>query len=310
MTHWIQLRKREICRFVNSRRQWTCVTIFILIALLPMPIGATDQPPPRVIRSTWVDHPPVIDGDLSEDVWQQADIATHFFRAEPVRGVPAKLNTQAMVLYDEKTLYVGMRCEEPKMNNLRETQTRRDATVWQDDAVEVVLDTYNDQRNCYVFAVNTLGTQTDERISNESVFDLSWDAKWQAKVKKNGDNWTAEIAIPFRELRFDRRNRTWGINFWRAHPMDGESYSWADTGGDFGRVSEFGKLTDLDFSQVKMDRRLGILPYVTHRALENQEDDADSGVDLILPLSTNLTSNLTFNPDFSQLESDPTQINI
>lgn len=262
------------------------------------------------MHATRVDDPPVIDGALSEGVWQKTEISTHFFRAEQTRGVPAKLNTQAMVLYDENTLYIGMRCEEPKMNNLRETQTRRDTPVWHDDAVEILLDTYNDQRNCYVFAVNTLGTQTDERISNESVFDLSWDAKWQAKVKKNGDHWTAEIAIPFRELRFDRRNRTWGINFWRAHPMDGESYSWSDTGGDFGRVSEFGKLTDLDFSKVKTDRRLGILPYVTHRALENQEDDADSGVDLILPLSTNLTSNLTFNPDFSQLESDPTQINI
>ena len=172
-----------------------------------------------------------------------------------------------------------------------------------------MLDTYHDQRNCYIFAVNTLGTQADERVGNESVFDMSWDAKWEAKVKKYQDNWTAEFAIPFREVRFNQRNTTWGINFWRVHPINGQSYSWAQT-AFFSRVSEYGDLTGLNLEKVKTARKIGILPYGSYRAIVNRSNDLDGGVDFILPISTHLTSNVTLNPDFSQLESDPTQINI
>ena len=306
-------RKIQLRRWVNpaSRRFLTAqLAIFSLIVFWSTPILTHSQSSTRVITAKWLDQPPVIDGVLSESVWQKAETATNFFYADRTSSVPAKLNTQAMVLYDENTLYVGMRCDEPNMKNLRQTQTRRDDPLWSDDNVQVLLDTYNDQRNCYVLAINTLGTQMDAKISNESNVDRSWDAKWKANVKKNGNHWTAEMAVPFRELRFDPRTTTWGINFWRPHPMDEESYSWSDTGGRFSRVSEFGKLTNLDFSQVDTSRKIGILPYVTQRSLENQGDDADTGLDLIIPISTNITTNVTFNPDFSQLESDPTRINI
>ncbi len=170
------------------------------------------------------------------------------------------MKTEAMVLFDDATFYIGFRCFEPDMTRLRETLTRRDTRVRYDDAVEVVLDTYDDDRNGYVFSVNSLGTQMDEHIGNESVFTLTWDARWEARVMKGEDFWTAEFAIPFSELRFSTDNLTWGINFWRAHPIDGESYSWSDTGGDFGRISEFGELRSLSFGDASKQRKLGILP--------------------------------------------------
>jgi hypothetical protein len=279
------------------------------IASLAIPLFAQTQSSRRTISATWVDNPPVIDGELTDKVWQNAQVATHFFRAKEGNTHPAELDTEARVLYDENTLYIGVRCDEPDMKSLRETKTRRDSAVWQNDCIEVMLDTYHDRRNCYIFAINTLGTQTDERVGNESVFDMSWDAKWDAKVKKNRDNWTAEFAIPFRALRFNRRNTTWGINFWRVHPINGQSYSWAQT-AFFSRVSEFGNLTGLNLEQIKTENTLGILPYSSYRAFANRSNDLDGGLDLILPISTHLTSNMTLNPDFSQLESDPTQINI
>jgi hypothetical protein len=320
-----------------QRWWWSVLTILVISCT---PIFANVGNSTRVIKANWLGSssstgPPVIDGDLSEAVWHQIVhgedaaqgrrggvpltvhgkdaahmVACDFVRAKQTGGVPAKLKTEAMVLYDEDTLYIGMLCEEPNMNALRETQTRRDSAVWQDDTVQVQLDTYNDQRNCYVLAVNTLGTQMDAKISNEGGYDENWNANWEAKVQKNGDHWTAEMAIPFRELRFNPRQTEWGINFWRRHPMDQERYSWSDTKGSFSRVSDFGKLTNLNFSQVNTARKIGILPYMTQRSVKGQDVAFNKGLDLIIPVSTNITTNLTFSPDFSQLESDSTQINI
>ena len=264
----------------------------------------------RVVNALRTEGKILIDGDLAEEDWERAEKAGDFFRAQPDRGVRAQLKTEAMVLYDEETLYIGFRCFEPDMTRLRETLTRRDTRIWHDDAVEVVLDTYDDDRNGYVFGVNTLGTQMDEHIGNESVFTLTWDARWEARVMKGEDSWTAEFAIPFSELRYSAGNSTWGINFWRAHPIDGESYSWSDSGGDFGRISEFGELRGLSFGAASKQRRLGILPYATYRALEDLPDDRGYGVDFLIQPSTSFTTNVTLNPDFSQLESDPTLIDL
>ena len=293
-----------------QRQQWIGLGILIITVCLATSAFAKGQNSGRVIKAKWLDTPPVIDGDLSDSVWEQAEIADNFYRVEGAHGVPAELGTKAMVMYDENTLYVGLHCDEPNMKALRETQTRRDAPVWRDDTVQVLLDTYHDQRNCYVLAVNTLGTQMDAKISNESNFDQAWDADWDAKIQKNGNHWTAEMAIPFSELRFDPEATTWGINFARPHPMEGVRYTWADTGNDFSRVSEFGTLENLEFSRVNTDRKIDILPYVTQRSVEGESLDMNAGLDVAIPFSTNITTNLTFNPDFSQLESDSTRISV
>ena len=89
------------------------------------------------------------------------------------------------------------------MSSLRETKTRRDSRIWADDAVEVILDTYHDRRNAYIFGINTLETQMDQRVSNESAFTFAWDASWEARVQKHDDHWTTEFAIPLAELQYD-----------------------------------------------------------------------------------------------------------
>ena len=301
--------RANLIELVRRLNPWVNFWGLVLTLLMPVTTWADDQDRIRVVQAVKVDTAPVIDGDLSDAVWQQARIATGFFRAKEGNIRPARLNTEVRILYDEYALYIGVYCEEPDMNRLRETKTRRDSHVWHNDCIEVLLDTYRDRRNCYVFATNTLGTQMDERISNESVFDMSWDAGWESRVSKHRHGWTAEFAIPFRVLRFDPRNTKWGINFWRTHPINGQSYSWART-AFFGRVSEFGDLTGLNLGEIRMEPKIGILPYGTYRAIADRPDDFNGGLDFIVPISTHLTSNVTFNPDFSQLESDPTQINI
>ena len=265
----------------------------------------------RTVSASRVDRPPRIDGYLSEPAWTRTEPADDFFRDEPTRGVPARLRTEAFVLYDDVAIYIGFRCWEPDMTGLRETLTRRDTRIWTDDAVQVLFDTFHDRRNAYVFGVNTLGTQMDQRASNESSFTFAWNASWEAQVRKHDNHWTAEFAFPLAELQYDANGTTWGINFWRAHPIDQESYSWSDTGGDFGRISDFGELHGLDLAAVTSPaNRLGILPYTSYRALDNRADDADAGIDLIYEPSAKVVGNITVFPDFSQLESDPTQINL
>ena len=285
-------------------------------AFLVAAVPATTHPrdgssSPRVVRAQRVDQPIHIDGHLSEPAWQRAEVAGGFFRAQQTRGMPAQLRTEAFVLYDAVAIYVGFRCWEPDMTRLRETLTRRDTRIWTDDAVEVVLDTYHDRRNAYVFGINTLATQMDQRLSNESSFNFAWDASWEAEVQKHPDHWTAEFAIPLAELQFDEKSTTWGVNFWRARPIDQESYSWSDTGGAFGRVSEFGELRGLELIPATTGTaRLDLLPYASYRLLQGRPDDGDAGVDLIYQPSGSLIGNLTVFPDFSQLESDPTLINV
>ena len=147
---------------------WARALIWIPILLLvTTPLFANTQNTRRTLRAVWTENPPVIDGVLTDTVWQQAEVATHFFRAKEGETQPVELDTEVRVLYDENMLYIGVRCEEPDMKSLRETLTRRDSFVWQNDCIEVMLDTYHDRRNCYIFAVNTLGTQADERVGNE-----------------------------------------------------------------------------------------------------------------------------------------------
>ena len=111
----------------TERGRWSRAIIWVAIALLAIPLFAETQSPTRTIRATWVDKPPVIDGELTDSVWQHAQIATHFFRAMEGNIHPAQLSTEVRILYDENRLYIGVRCEEPDMKSLRETKTRRDS---------------------------------------------------------------------------------------------------------------------------------------------------------------------------------------
>ena len=168
-----------------GRVRWARALIWMpMLLLVPISLFANTQKTRRTLRAVWTETPPVIDGNLTEPVWQHADIATNFFRAKEGETYPAELDTEIRVLYDENMLYIGVRCEEPDMKSLRETLTRRDSFVWQNDCIEVMLDTYHDRRNCYIFAINTLGTQADERVGNESVFDMSWDSSFTNLPKR------------------------------------------------------------------------------------------------------------------------------
>ena len=289
----------------------------------------SDIPTKRVIKAVRIETPPKIDGKLDDVCWQNSAKTGELIQFEPQRGEPATQPITIYLAYDSNNLYVAFECFKTDMNNLAANLTRRDSFFFSDDHVEVLIDTFLDGRNCYAFALNPLGTQTDRRLINEGTnrrtgqsmigTAISWDCDWQGQAAIGTDSWTAEFAIPFAELRFSKEmeTATWGINFWRNDESPAEEQTWADLGERQYAVSEFGHLTDLPISDLVTKRPVKFKPYATLKPQMLQPGDgetttavkADAGLDLRYPIK-DFTVDLTLNPDFAQIEADPDLVNL
>ena len=286
-------------------------------------------PTNRTIKAVRIETPPKIDGKLDDVCWQNSAKTGELMQFEPQRGEPATQPTTIYVAYDANNLYIAFECFKNDMDNLAANLTRRDSFFFSDDHVEVLIDTFLDGRNCYAFALNPLGTQTDRRLINEGTnrrtgqsmigTAISWDCDWQGQASEATDKWTAEFSIPFAELRFSKGSEiaTWGINFWRNDEAPAEEQTWADLGERQYAVSRFGHLVDLHITDLVTKRPVKIKPYSTLKPAVLQpkggkttvEMKADVGLDLRYPIS-DFTIDLTLNPDFAQIEADPDLVNL
>ena len=298
-----------------------------------MPADTNDEVPEiltnRLIKAVRTETPPKIDGKLDDACWQNSAKTGELIQFEPQRGEPSTQPTTIYLAYDANNLYIAFECFKTDMDKLAANLTRRDSFFFSDDHVEVLIDTFLDGRNCYAFALNPLGTQTDRRLINEGTnrrtgqsmigTAISWDCDWQGQAAIGTDSWTAEFAIPFAELRFSKEmeTATWGINFWRNDESPAEEQTWADLGERQYAVSEFGHLTDLPISGLVTKRPVKFKPYGTLKPQMLQPGDgetttavkADAGLDLRYPIK-DFTVDLTLNPDFAQIEADPDLVNL
>ncbi len=264
---------------------------------------------------------PRIDGRLDDAVWTNARVLENFTEVDPGDNVRPKVKTQAMIAYDDENLYVGFNCsDDPK--DIRATITDRDG-IFRDDFVGIMIDTFKDQQNGYEFFVNPHGIQGDLRRTGNNE-DSSYDTVWQSAGRINDDGWSAEIAIPFRSLRFpDAEDQAWGLHIMRIRPRDSrEQISWAPISRDddcfFCQAGNMEGLVG-----VNQGRNLELLPYVigsqagslsgdeeTPFTWNNGSADGDVGLGVKYGITSNLTADLTYNPDFSQIEADAAQINV
>jgi len=272
------------------------------------------------IRATFTSEPPKIDGRTDDPAWKAAAPATTFAQHEPVHGNPPGERTEVRVLWDAAHLYIAFDCDAANTKRVLASTTERDSPFFSDDHVGVYLDTFYDRRNCYAFLVNALGTQRDMRIANEGLNqsqsrfgDSSWDATWQAEVFRSEDRWSAELSIPFAVLRFDRNGDVWGINFWRNIEAVDQELTWADVGSRTYNVSKFGTIVGLEPSKLERGKLLAVTPYFTASPRQKTGEDFDlkpkGGIDFQYPL-TGITFDFTINPDFAQIEADPSQVNL
>lgn len=307
--------------------------ILCLWNLRVLPADTDDEIPEikakREIKAVRIETPPKIDGKLDDVCWQNSTKTGDLIQFEPQNGEPATQSTTIYLAYDANNLYVAFECFKNNMDKLSANLTRRDSFFFSDDHVEVLLDTFLDGRNCYAFALNPLGTQTDRRLINEGSnrrtgqsmigTAISWDCDWQGQASEETDKWMAEFAIPFAELRFskDTEIATWGINFWRNDEAPAEEQMWADLGERQYAVSEFGRLTDLPIASLVTKRPVKFKPYATLRPQMLQPANGetttalgpDAGLDFRYPVG-DFTVDLTLNPDFAQIEADPDLVNL
>ncbi len=251
-----------------------------------------------------------VDGDLSDEVWKKIEPITGFIQFEPHHGQPSTLKTEVKIAYDDKLIYFAFYCMDPDPGNISASITKRDGDFLQDDTAGFMLDTFNDNRTCYLFATNSLGTQFDGKVAdNGRSQDTSWDAAWQSAAKRTDDGWTAEIAVPFSILKFKSgKGRIWGLNIGRVYPRTRETSFWVGPMEDPYRVSQFGKLVNLELHSE--GRRYTIMPYALSQFQAEKKPEGKVGVDFRYRLTSNLGADITINPDFATVEADVEQINL
>ncbi|PYS20357.1 MAG: hypothetical protein DMG11_29700, partial [Acidobacteria bacterium] len=297
------------CQYCRRVAVWAAGTVFLACTAT---VGAqTTATPPltsREIVAVQATKPPVIDGEMVEDEWKAAAAVTGFIQYEPRRGEVSDVRTEAFVLYDAGHLYVAFRAWDPEPITAELTQ--RDADLFLDDAVAIVLDTTFDRRSGYYFITNALGTQADGRIADDGrILESSWDAPWQSAARRTDYGWSAEFSVPLSSFRYAAgKSQIWGINFGRSRRRTLERSFWGGPLDNQWRVSQAGRLTTLDVPP-PMDR-IQVLPYALTRVQEGMAPHWEAGIDARYALTPTTAVYATLFPDFATIEADQEQINL
>jgi len=258
-----------------------------------------------------------LDGALDEEAWRLAEPATDFVQAEPHEGQPATEATDVRLVFDRDALYIGVDCRDEADARTIINDIRKDFPAGDQDTFEVILDTFGDRRNGFVFATNAVGAKADTQIANEGRdVNTSWDAVWTVAARRTDHGWSAELRIPFKTLRFERGDaHIWGINFSRRIRRKNEVDYWSAVPRVYNlyRASLAGSLTGLpDASQ---GRNLRLKPWIASdstRAVGGSSfnNAGQIGLDAKYGVTPSLTLDATVKPDFAQAEADEQQVNL
>ncbi len=261
-----------------------------------------------------------IDGILNDNAWRSVSSLKDFKMNFPRDSVDARSKTEVKITYDDKNLYIAAICQKELADDFVITTMRRDFDFSENDAFAVYIDAFNDAANGLGFAVNPLGVQSDGLIANGGVkgVTLNWDGQWQVETMRSSTNWTVEMAIPFKTLRYKSDIKNWRINFARNDRSRNEISTWKAVPRGF-------KVTTLSFMGLlewttppkKNGANIALIPYVAG-AINKDFESAESlvsyqpatGIDAKIGLSSSLNLDLTINPDFSQIEVDRQVINL
>lgn len=253
-----------------------------------------------------------IDGVI-DDAWNKADSVTQFFQLDPFYGEPPSVKTVAKVLTDDEALYCLMICYDNKKYIQANAGLQDQFTG---DVVSIMLDTFNDERTAYKFAVNASGVKSDSRMLDDARNrDYSWDGIWFADSKIYDWGFVVEMKIPYKSIKYDKNLNEWGLDFDRWRSYDKQDLYWCQYERSEGmRISKFGKLIFGEFKPSETGLNLEIYPvgFTKLKYLGNNKYDFEpsAGLDVFYNPSEQLTFQLTANPDFAQIEADPFSFNI
>ena len=305
--------------FLRTMKRLAIILMLTLLGSLPAfaqtTVASTDGR--KQMTAVQATTPITIDGALDEDVWTRAIPAADFVQADPVEGVPATEITEVRVAYDADYLYIGATMHDSDPDAIVVNEIRKDFAGRDQDTFEVLLDTFADRRNGFVFSTNSRGAKADTQIANEGRdVNTNWDAVWWVQSRRTADGWTAEFRIPFKTLRFEAgEGKRWGINFARRVRRKNELSYWSPVSRAYSifRASSAGTLDGLP--ALRQGRNLRIKPFLAAgavRGVGGREFDRNvtAGVDIKAGITPSLTFDATINPDFAQAEADEQQVNL
>ena len=295
----------------------------ILAVVINLPLRAEDvsidfqyyEPEAEIARIA-SDEAPKIDGDISDPVWSKATRIDRFYQTEPVRGAEPSETTVVYIAYDENNLYFAFFCGDSQPDKILATVMQRDRELWQDDNIRVYLDPYDSSRDAMAFLVNSLGTQMDMLIENNSNFYPEWDTIWDVEARRTDDGWAAEMAIPFRSISYDPGVDKWGFEIMRQIRHKNETVRWSQIDQFLPpwNVSEIGSITGMrDISQgLGLDvQAFGKFNY-ERDWMQRPRDDSftpEASGNIFYRITPSLTGTLTLNTDFSDSPLDERQVN-
>jgi hypothetical protein len=260
--------------------------------------------------------PPVIDGKSDDAIWATAQVIDGFRVFDPNEDGEPRFQTQARVAYDERYIYVVVRALDPHPDSIKALLSRRDDKTASDE-IKVLIDSYHDKRSGFEFAVNPVGVKRDIAIFNDSNEDISWDAVWDASARIDSLGWVAEFRIPLSQLRYSAaEEHTFGLAISREIARYSERHAWpVYRRSKAGIASQFGELTGI--RGIASPRRLEVSPYTVGKTANvpegpayTQRSQGTVGADVKYGLTSNLTIDATVNPDFGQVEADPSVLNL
>ena len=340
-------------------RGWRAAVAAIVLSGLPLAAPAVAQPASEngggsgaietrettvagmpIARAFRTEAGPEVDGDvLGDPAYEDARIATGFVQSRPFEGQPASERTEVRIVYTADTLYFGVVCYMEDPSAIITADSRRDSDLRDTDSFQVILDTYHDGLNGFIFGTNAAGVEYDGQVTNEGQgsgrfggggsgrpsnsrqqrgsgggFNLNWDGVWQVATRVTDVGWSAEIAIPFRTLRYPPGEvQTWGMNFQRNIRSRNEQVYWSPLPRQYNlnRLSLAGELEGLS---VPAQRNLQLVPYflgdMQRAASGDHSRNGDFGADLKYSITPSLTLDATYNTDFAQVEVDDEQVNL
>ena len=300
----------------------------VAVALLQSPVAdsaalrhSNGRIPPTAL-AVRVDRSPVLDGRLDDPAWALAPPVTQFVQTDPSEGKPVSESTEVRIVYDAAAIYIGARLYDREPGKIVSRLGRRDDQTQSDD-FRVLFDSYHDHRTAFRFVVNPAGVKGDVFFGDDGNFaDPSWDPVWQVATSVDSLGWTAELRIPFTQLRFSgARDQVWGVRFVRWIQRKQEFALFPFVGKtESGFTSRFAHL--LGLHDIPQPRRLELLPYTVTRGTYHEPDVTgnpfdqgtryfgSAGMDVKYGLSSNLTLDAALNPDFGQVEIDPAFVNL
>ncbi|GJM29905.1 MAG: hypothetical protein DHS20C17_25400 [Cyclobacteriaceae bacterium] len=266
------------------------------------------------------DLPPTIDGLLDEAAWDQVEWAGDFSQIRPDNGAAPTEPTAFKILFDDKNLYVAFMCYDSDPDKVERRMTRRDG--FEGDRVSIHIDSYQDLQSAFSFTISASGVISDAAVTNNgNNWDRNWDPIWIAKTASHKDGWVAEARIPLSQLRFSKKKRhVWGLQVERRLFRMEERSAWQHISNNApGWVHLFGELQGIN--NIKRQKQIEISPYLLAQMerfeaeegnpfLTGKDSKINVGMDGKIAVTSDLTLDFTVNPDFGQVEADPSQVNL